>query len=195
MPRVKRVLLIVGILLIVAIGGAIAYLTLRHKGGSVNDLASKPQTFAGFTLTSPAFLNGKPIPVKYTCKAENLSPPLQIVGRPVATRSFALILHDPDAVGNDFTHWTVWNISASTQNIDEGRLPPEATVGANGTDNSGYIGPCPPAGTGTHHYIFDLYALDTNLNLPTGASVAQLRAAMRNHQIAHTRLTGLFTAD
>jgi len=114
---------------------------------------------------------------------------------PAEAKSLALIMHDPDAVSGDFTHWLLWDIPASTDVLAANSFPVGAVQGNNGTGKSGYIGPCPPAGTGTHHYIFELYALDTNLGLQTDVNRQQLEQAMEGHVLAEAKLTGLFDAS
>lgn len=192
MPKRHRLLLVVGLVIVLVAAGLVLWRLKKHQGAP---LSQNTPVYAGFQLSSPAFKDNATIPVKYTCKGENINPPLQIVGPPATAKSFALILHDPDALKGDFTHWTIWNLDRSTESIDEGRPPDTATQGANGTDKSGYIGPCPPTGTGTHHYIFELYALDGSLDLPTGTSVKQLRETIKDHKVGQTKLTGLFAAD
>jgi len=148
-----------------------------------------------FRLTSTAFADGANIPDTYTCKGENVSPTLGIVGVPKGTASLALILHDPDATaGGDFLHWTVWNIPADTTVIDENTVPFGAAVGTNDFGAARYGGPCPPPGA-QHHYVFDLYALDAaQLPLEAGAARHELENAMQGHVLAQTSLTGLFGA-
>jgi phosphatidylethanolamine-binding protein (PEBP) family uncharacterized protein len=182
MPGGRKALFLIGLVIVAAAAIAFGLRFIKHK--DVPPMQQPTPVYAGFQLTSPAFKDGKTIPVKYTCKGENISPPLQIAGTPGSTKSFALIMHDPDAVSGDFT-----------EAFDEGHPPMTAEQGANGTDKSGYIGPCPPSGTGTHHYIFDLYALSAELDLNSGAKAANLKAAIKEHQIARTRLVGLFTAE
>lgn len=148
-----------------------------------------------FSLTSSSFENNQPIPASYTHKGDNTSPPLTITGVPEAAKSLALILHDPDAVNGDFVHWTMWDMPAATQSINADAVPVGAVQGMNGAGTNTYIGPAPPAGTGTHHYIFELYALDTALNLPHSTTREQLETAMANHIIAKAELIGLFDAD
>jgi len=147
-------------------------------------------------LTSQVFAEGAPIPVQYTCKGQNINPPLNIMGVPPQAKSLALIMHDPDAVSGDFVHWLVWDIPSTTQTIAVNSVPPDAIQGTNSANKSQYIGPCPPAGTGTHRYMFELYALDrplTNLNMETNRE--QLQRAMEGHIVAQHTLTGLFSAD
>ena len=148
-----------------------------------------------FILSSSAFQDGEAIPVSYSCKGDNTSPPLNVGGVPVEAKSLALILHDPDAVNGDFTHWLVWDIPSSTQGINANAVPVGAIQGPNGSGDNKYLGPCPPAGTGTHHYIFELYALDQMLGLKPDTDRQQLEKAIQGHIIGQTKLTGLFTAE
>lgn len=150
-------------------------------------------------ITSPAFEDGSVIPTQYTCKGQNISPPLNIADVLREAKSLALIMHDPDAipvVGFDFTHWLVWDIPASTSKISANSLPIGAVQGLNHTKNeskqNSYIGPCPPAGSGSHHYHFKLYALDKTLGLPPTNNREQMEAAMQGHILEQSKLTGLF---
>jgi len=135
------------------------------------------------------------MPETYSCRGQNTSPPLNIAGVPSGSKSLALIMHDPDAVGGDFVHWTLWNISPATESIAENSAPMGAAQGTNSAGREGYMGACPPKGTGTHRYIFELYALDITLQLGSSTNRAQLEAALDKHVLAHTTLTGLFSAE
>lgn len=152
---------------------------------------SMTQSNSAFKLTSPAFTNNATIPVRYTCQGDNTNPPLDIEGTPTRAESLALIMHDPDAPSGDFTHWLIWNIDTSIRQIDENSLPGGTTQGTTSFGQTQYGGPCPPSGT--HHYVFDLYALDTNLNLPSSSSQADLRQTMQGHILDQATLTGLFS--
>jgi len=143
-------------------------------------------------LTSVHFADQAAIPAQHTCKGQNTSPSLAITGVPAKAVSLALILHDPDAVHGDFTHWMVWNIHPDTMAIAENSVPDGAMQGINGRGVAGYMGPCPPAGTGTHHYIFELYALNDMLDVPQNADRATVEAAIAQHTIAKAQLVGLF---
>ncbi len=148
-----------------------------------------------FSLMSPALSNNEPIQSMYTCRGQNIRLPLSIHRQPSATKSFAIIMSDPDAVNGDWTHWTVWNIDPSTENIDEKSLPAGAIEGLTSFGKSGYSGPCPPAGTGIHRYVFEIYALDKLLDLPANADRNQLIAATAGHIIEEARLTGSLDAE
>lgn len=146
-----------------------------------------------FVLTSPAFAPGGSIPVKYTCKSDDVSPPLRIKNIPPDTVSLALVLHDPDAPGGDFLHWIMWNINPNQTVIGGNSVPDGAAQGTNDFGRAQYGGPCPPSGT--HRYVFDLYALSTKLNLPAGANRQQFEHAIENYIVAQTTLIGTFQAE
>lgn len=104
-------------------------------------------------------------------------------------------MHDPDAVSGDFIHWLIWDIPPTTEVISVNDVPVGAVQGANGKGQSQYTGPCPPKGTGTHHYIFDFYALDISLGLPSGSDLETILKAQQGHVLDHCTLTGLFAAE
>src|SRR5438270_684375 len=120
-------------------------------------------------LTSSAFQPHGSIPKQFTCEGNNISPELAWKNAPAGTKSLALIVHDPDAPRpGGFTHWVAYNIPASISQIAENaphdnKLPGGGLQGKNDYGETGYKGPCPPSGT--HHYYFYLYALDTELKL------------------------------
>ncbi|MDR0470655.1 MAG: YbhB/YbcL family Raf kinase inhibitor-like protein [Nitrososphaerota archaeon] len=142
------------------------------------------------TIICPAFKEGKTIPEKYTCIGQNLNPPLNIENIPKNTQSLSLIFEDPDAPNGTFTHWTVWNISSSTNSISENTKP--GIEGLNSSNQIGYMGPCPPSGK-PHRYIFRIYALDKKLKLEAGAEREALKQAMQGHIIAEGNLRGIFS--
>jgi hypothetical protein len=142
-----------------------------------------------FGLTSPAFGPGQTIPVEYTCDGLNVSPALVWTAPPAGTRSFALIMDDPDAPGGTFTHWTAWNISPKARGLKRGARPPRE--GTTSFLRSGYGGPCPPPGA-PHRYVFKLYALRQMLALPPGASRPALERALRGKVLKRATLVGLY---
>jgi len=146
-------------------------------------------------VNSPEFSEGQTIPAKYTCRGQNISPPLNIYNVPPQAQGVAIIMHDPDAPVGDYTHWLVWDIPASTQTIAAGSVPVGAVQGINDNDDIGYMGPCPPNGTGTHRYIFEVYALGGPVSLETGSNRAQLTQAMGDKILASATLTGVFAAE
>ena len=152
-------------------------------------IASFAAERARMKITSSAFHEGGNIPSKFTCDGSDTSPPLQITGIPSEAKSLALIADDPDAPGGLFIHWLVWNIPPQTNSIAEGSAP-KGVHGTNDFGKSGYRGPCPPPGT--HRYSFKIFALDRELDLPSGAKRSQVDAAMKGHVIAQGELMGRF---
>jgi Raf kinase inhibitor-like YbhB/YbcL family protein len=142
----------------------------------------------GLTITSKDFTNNGMIPSKYTCEGADINPSLHIADVPAAAKSLALILHDPDApVKGGFTHWVMWNIPIN------GEIPENfkgAEQGLNGTGKNGYKGMCPPSGT--HHYHFKVYALDTKLNISANTDKTGLEKAMQGHILSEADLIGLY---
>ena len=146
-------------------------------------------------ITSSAFHPNTRIPEQYTCKSDNQSPPLLVSDIPAGAQSLALIVHDPDAPSGDWVHWTLWNIPVSIRELPSNALPLGSVEGLTSFGQPGYRGPCPPAGTGTHRYIFDLFALDAKLDLASSTLREDLEAALQPHLIAQAQLVGLCSAD
>lgn len=141
-------------------------------------------------ITSPAFLDGELIPPTYTCDGDNVNPPLEISDVPEGTKSLALIMDDPDAPKETFTHWLMWNIPPNTRNIPENDWLDGAEQGLNDAGELGYMGACPPAGV--HHYRFKLYALNSVLNLTGEIRKEDLEREINNSLIEKTELVGLY---
>ncbi|MGA3133464.1 MAG: YbhB/YbcL family Raf kinase inhibitor-like protein [Terracidiphilus sp.] len=151
------------------------------------------ETHTVFWVRSASFSNGKSIPGRYTCDGADLSPQLQWQTAPAGTKSFALVMDDPDAT-TDFTHWLVYNIPPDVLALAEGGsrqgvMPQGSAEGRNDFGRRGYGGPCPPRGN-PHHYFFKVYALDIRLNLPVGATRKQVDAAMSGHVLAKGQIVG-----
>ena len=147
------------------------------------------------TLTSPAFTNDGNIPSKFTCDAgrENPSPALSWKDAPAGTKSFVLIMHDPDApLAGGFTHWVLFDVPASTSSLPENFQAGSIGVSGNsGFRRAGYGGPCPP--TGNHHYHFTLSALSVeSLGLAAGATKADVEKAMDGKVLGTADLVGLY---
>jgi Raf kinase inhibitor-like YbhB/YbcL family protein len=153
-----------------------------------------------FQISGGAFESGARIPVKYTADGPDISPPLSWVNPPDGTQSLALIMDDPDApLPGGFTHWVWYNLPADQRSVSENIspsmeiLPNGGVQGSNGAKKSGYLGPAPPAGSGMHLYRFNLYALNTTVNLKPGASKDDLLAAMGGHMIGNALCTGTYS--
>ncbi len=144
-------------------------------------------------LTSDDFSDNALIPAEYTCDGTDTRPTIRIAGVPAETKSLAIIVQDTDAPSGEFIHWTAWNIDPGTTVIDESDVLGNAAQGNNGAGQPQYKGPCPP--TGTHHYIFTLYAVNKMLDLPAGSTVDQLRSALTGNVITQTHLTGLYARN
>jgi len=152
-----------------------------------------------FTISSTAFAPNGSIPSRYTCDGVDTSPPLEWSGTPNGTRSFALIVDDPDAPDpakplRVYVHWVLLNIPATTSKLAENAaktgLPQGAVQGSNDWGKKTYGGPCPPIGR--HRYFFKLYALDTVLDLKN-PNKPQLEAAMKGHILGQAELIGTYS--
>jgi Raf kinase inhibitor-like YbhB/YbcL family protein len=162
--------------------------------------AALPAGAAALELSSPVFSAGGAIPSRYTCDGENVSPPLAWGDPPADTKSFALVVDDPDAPDPAaprmrWVHWVLFDLPAETRGLKEGirsvtDLPAGTKVGSNDWGNPTWSGPCPP--TGRHRYVFTLYALDTELTESTALSKRSLEEAMAGHILAHTILMGTY---
>ncbi len=141
-------------------------------------------------ITSTAFQSNNLIPSKYTCDGENFNPPLAFFQVPANAQSLALIVEDIDSPSKIFTHWLIYNMSPSTIQILENQVPQNSMQGKTDFGQVGYGGPCPPGGM--HRYFFKLYALDTVLNLPEGASKEEVQEAMKNHVLESAEIIGLY---
>ncbi|MFC7019068.1 MULTISPECIES: YbhB/YbcL family Raf kinase inhibitor-like protein [Haloarcula] len=146
-------------------------------------------------LTSPAFDDGERIPEKYGYTAENTNPPLDVGGVPGEAVSLVIIVDDPDAkepAGKVWDHWVVWNVPAERTHVPEDWSPDEAVEGQNDYGEVGWGGPNPP--DREHTYRFIVYALDTTLDLPAGASKDDVYDAASGHTLAKGELTGTYPA-
>jgi Raf kinase inhibitor-like YbhB/YbcL family protein len=141
-------------------------------------------------LTTPAFADGSVIPDKYTTPGGSTSPELEWSNTPPGTQSFVLLFHDPDVALQkttlDVTHWIAWNIPGTATKLDEGikegeKLPDGMIQGKNTRGTHAYMGPGAPATGPEHHYTFELFALDTKLDLGPDASRADVMKAMEGH--------------
>jgi Raf kinase inhibitor-like YbhB/YbcL family protein len=157
-----------------------------------------------FELESSAFGYGEPIPQQYTCDGEDISPPLSWSDPPEETWTYALIMDDPDAPSGDWVHWLFYNLPREARGLQAGVVPSERELegmpedepgvmlhGVTSWEMRGYRGPCPPSGT--HRYYFRLYALDTILDLPSGATRQELTEAMEGHILAVAELMGTYS--
>ncbi|HXK31848.1 MAG TPA: YbhB/YbcL family Raf kinase inhibitor-like protein [Candidatus Paceibacterota bacterium] len=150
------------------------------------------------TLMTEEFGEGEPIPTRFTCDGENISPLLLIGDVPDEARSLAITMHDPDVPkqlrpDGNFDHWVVYNIASDVDKIPEGGKP--GLQGINTAGKVGYTGPCPPPQyePSTHRYIFTLYALDAELPLQPGATKEKLLFGMEGRIVGAATLMGTYS--
>ena len=166
---------------------ALAMAILEARGGPID-------------VTSPAFAEGQPIPDAHAAEHENASPPLDWAEGPEGTQSYAILVEDPDVAKEPpFVHWLIWNIPADVTDLREGipgtpalPLPEGARQGANDQGSTGWFGMRPPLGDPAHPYHFQVFALDTRLDLPAGAGRAELLGAMQGHVLAAGEVVGTY---
>jgi len=181
----KKLLIFLILVILLIIPGWFGYHYFTNKNISKVNLPMM------IKLTSSAFSQGGIIPQKYSCDGEGINPPLALEGVPDQVKSLVLIFDDPDAPGGTFTHWLVWNIDPKITEIAENSIPQNGVVGRNSGGKTGYFPPCPPSGT--HRYIFKIFALDSILDLPAGSNRAKLESAMQNHIIDQAELQGKYS--
>lgn len=145
-------------------------------------------------LTCSAFSDSTKIPTRYSCQGENINPPLTWTDIPTDTKSFVLIMDDPDVPRNLrpdglFVHWLIWNIPPNITQIAE-HSEPAGVPGLNTAGQFGYRGPCPPHGS--HRYYFRLYALDIELTIPSTAIKGEVLQAMQGHILDQAQLMGRY---
>ncbi|MGH9275387.1 MAG: YbhB/YbcL family Raf kinase inhibitor-like protein [Acidimicrobiales bacterium] len=140
-----------------------------------------------FSLYSAAFVEGTPIPARYTCEGDNISPPLDWIATPAAAE-LALVVRDRDAGG--FVHWVVSGIDPLIQGLGEGGVPEGAVEAANDGGTIGWFGPCPPSGA--HAYVFTLHALPEPLALTPGLPAGEAARLVEGASSGQASLTGTY---
>jgi len=158
-------------------------------GASLTPVETGPVVF-----TSEAFSSGADIPIEYSCDGDNISPPLAWSRLPAGTESLALTMDDLDA--NGYVHWVMYNIPPGSTGLGADILPDEdldngSLQGVNSRGEIGYTGPCPPGGE--HQYVFRIYALNAEVGLEAGATLAEVEAAIADHVLALSELVGTFS--
>jgi len=139
-------------------------------------------------ISSPAFPDGAPIPAQYTCKGANIAPPWTWS----APLGAALVVDDPDAPRGPYVHWIVVGIPPGPGSTADGQTPAGGTSLPNSAGQAGYSGPCPPAGSGVHHYRFTLYQLPATFQLPPGLVGPQAAQAITQATAGQAQFTGTF---
>lgn len=189
MPISKSAKLIIILAVLIVISSVFYFATKQgQKNKPKENMTIKLKTMK---ISSPAFGENESLPSKFTCDGESINPPLGIIGVPEKTRSLALIIDDPDAqMAGGFVHWVVFNINPGTKEIKENSVPENAIEGTTSAGQPGFVGPCPPSGT--HHYQFKAYALDTTLGLDFSAKREDVEKAMEGHILDQAVLVGLY---
>jgi len=176
---------------------AVFYLFAPTRSETFSSIVELPSSEAGFILISPDFADGSSIPARFTCDGEDVPPTLAWGEPPAGTKSFAIIVDDPDAPAGTWTHWIVYNIPAEVRLVDSLFVPGlqindgKVLFGKNSWGKQAYGGPCPPSGT--HRYIFQLFALDIMLGPKDNATRNKLAAQMQGHILGYAELTGTYT--
>ena len=164
------------------------------SGQSMSGPASPPATRGQIKVTSTAFTDGSAIPARYSCRGSNQSPPLAWSGIGPDAVAVALVMDDPDAVGGRYVHWVVTDIPPDVRSSPAGRSPPGGRTSANSGGQARYLGPCPPSGSGVHHYRFTVYALSRLLRLTTGTPARTAQSAIAAATLGQGRLIGTYAA-
>ena len=190
----KTVYSVTGIVLILIIG---TFFILQGE----DDIIEPTDLMAELRLTSSAFEADESIPSVYTCDGDNISPPLEISGVSADAQSLVLIMDDPDIPDvvktsrgiEKFDHWVLFNLPTLTTGLAR-NYSGEGVHGVNSTGEAKYTGPCPPTEyePTEHRYIFQLYELDTELDLTSGATEEEVRNAMKGHILQKAELIGLY---
>lgn len=145
----------------------------------------------GLSLSSADFHEGDDIPATFSCYGENRSPRLAWTGIPDSTVELALHMTDPDAPSGPFTHWIVFGLGATSVGIESSALPTGGKQGRNSFGRTGYGGPCPPR-TSRHTYVFTLFALSKNLELPDGTPINSFEESLQGAELQRAVLSGTF---
>jgi len=190
----KTSYIVTGIALVLVAG---SFFILQNK----DDIIEPTDLMTELRLTSSAFQPGKNIPSVYTCDGENVSPPLEISGVSQGAKSLVLIMDDPDIPEviktsrgiEKFDHWVLFNLPASTLELTK-NYSGGGVHGVNSAGETKYTGPCPPTEyePTEHRYIFQLYELDTELDLTSVVKEEEVRNAMKGHILQKTELVGLY---
>ena len=139
------------------------------------------------------FQNNEAMPIRFTCDGDNLSPELTISDIPDGTKTIAIICDDPDAPAGTWVHWVLWDIFSNEETLKLSENTQLGIKGKNDFGKLGYGGPCPPSGT--HHYFFKVYALNSILELREGSTKEELERAMQGKVLGEGVLVGLYSRD
>lgn len=199
MPTRRQFLGVAGSVAFAGCGSGGDEATGQGTGTPTGQETDTPTGGTDFSLTSPAFDDGGPIPTEFTGDGADVSPPLTIADTPDEAASLALIVDDPDAPTGRFVHWLCWAIPPETTEIPRDRpqterleTPAGAIQGTNDFDELGYRGPLPPKEDDAHTYVFTLVALSEPLDVAPGGTRADLDAATDSLVLDRTQLRGTY---
>jgi Raf kinase inhibitor-like YbhB/YbcL family protein len=153
-------------------------------------MPARSESILTLTVESAAFGANGTIPDEHAAEGNNVSPPLEWSTPPPGTQSIALIVEDPDAPGRTFVHWIVVGIPADVTSLDAGRIPEGAVEGVNDAGTRGWYGPKPPSGS--HRYVFKVFALDNKPDRPGIRSKHDFYNAVDHHVLAQGELIGVY---
>jgi len=175
--------------IVTAIAAATTFAVAGCSGGG--ERADPPTGGASvITVRSTAFDAGQPIPRKYTCDGDEVSPPLAWSGVSYDAQALALVVDDPDAPGGTYVHWVVANIDPMSGGVEEGATPDAGMQIVNSSGDTSYAGPCPPSGT--HHYRFTVYELSHRVDVTADSSLDEVFAAIDDVSVGEGTLTGTY---
>ncbi|MCV6968711.1 YbhB/YbcL family Raf kinase inhibitor-like protein [Mycobacterium bohemicum] len=169
-------------------GGGRMTAPLAPKVTTVGRTVAQAPADGPLTIGSPAFADGAPIPAQYTCAGADIAPPLTWS----APLGAALVVDDPDAPRGPYVHWIVVGIPPGPGSTGDGQTPAGATSLPNSAGGAGYSGPCPPAGSGVHHYRFTLYELPATFRMPPGLAGPQAAQEIARVSVRQAQLTATF---
>lgn len=181
-----------GFIIVALLLGAGVYYVYTTTGSKFG-LSQIVLTKGTIDFSTQAFANGNPIPAEFTCDGKNINPVLLIDRAPEDAKSLAIIIDDPGATPQTFTHFLMFNINPRVASIDAGEVPEGAVIATNDYGKMEYDGPCPPIGV--HKYYFRVYALDIMLTLDETAKRSDLDKAVKGHIIARGEFHGEYAKN
>lgn len=183
----KYLLVFIFLVVLLGTGLYLYYAGSPYSKGTQRTLFGKLESM---TISSPSFLNNKEIPQKYTCDGADVNPAFEFHVIPPDSKSLAIIMEDNDSNPKGFTHWSVFDIDPNQSMLEENTVPNLSTEGTNSFGNIGYNGPCP--NSGTHHYVFKLFALDTALGLERGVKKEEILSKIQGHILDEAEIVGTY---